>query len=195
MLVLGVVLAVARVLYLNAVPTDVLPAQAAGDVYDTLIRFLRYSLRSVAAVGLVVGLGAYLTGPGTGAARTREALSRGIGGLRGGAERAGMQTGVVGTWTYAHKRRLRVGSVVVGAVVLVLWSQPNVAVILTITGLVLVALAVIEFLGLRRPPRPPCSRARWSPRCRARPPARTESRRARRARTVRSRWRTRRSRR
>ncbi|HEU5042688.1 MAG TPA: hypothetical protein VFT75_00970 [Nocardioidaceae bacterium] len=152
MLVLGVALAVARVLYLNAVPSDVLPAQAAGDVYDTLIRFLRYSLRSVAAVGLVVGLGAYLTGPGSGAVRTRAAFSRGIGGLRGGAERAGMQTGVVGTWTFAHKRWLRIGAVVLGAVVLVLWSQPNVPVILTITGLVLLALAVIEFLG--RPPTP-----------------------------------------
>ena len=150
MLVLGIVLAVIRVFYLNAVPTDVLPAQAAGDVYDTLIRFLRYALRSVAAVGLVVGLGAYLTGPGTGAVRTRAGFSNGIGWLRGGAERAGMQTDVVGTWTYAHKRWLRIGTVVVGAVVLVLWSQPNVAVILTITGIVLLALAVIEFLG--RPP-------------------------------------------
>lgn len=152
MLVLGVALAVARVLYLNAVPSDVLSAQAAGDVYDTLVRFLRYSLRSVAAVGLVVGLGSYLTGPGSGAARTRAAFSGGIGWLRGGAERAGMQTGVVGTWTYAHKRWLRIGAAVLGAVVLVLWSQPNVPVILTITGIVLLALAVIEFLG--RPPAP-----------------------------------------
>ena len=101
-------------------------------------------------VGLVVALGAYLTGSGAAAVRTRSALSGGIGRLRGGAEHAGLHTGPVGTWTYTHRRWLRIGAVVIGAVVVVLWSQPNVPVILTITGLVLVALLVIEFLG--RPP-------------------------------------------
>jgi hypothetical protein len=150
MLVLGVALAVARVLYLNAVPADVLPPTAAGDVFDTLVRFLRYSLRTVALAGLIVALGAYLTGPGTGAVRTRSAFSRGIGQLRGGAEHAGMNTGPVGAWTYAYRRWLRLGAVVIGAVVVVLWSQPNVPLILTVTGLVLVAIAIIEFLA--RPP-------------------------------------------
>ncbi len=150
MLVLGIALAVARVLYLNAVPSDVLPAQAAGDVFDTLVRFLRYSLRTVAVIGLVVGVGGYLVGPASGAVRTRGGLANGIGWLRGGAERAGMRTGPVGLWTYAHKRWLRIGVVVVGALVVVFWSQPNVVVILTVTGVVLLLLALIEFLG--RPP-------------------------------------------
>ena len=150
MLVLGILLAVVRVFYLNAVPSDVLPAQAAGDVFDTLIRFLRYSLRSVAAIGLVVGMGAYLVGPGAGAVRTRAAVSGGIDWLRGGADRAGMQTGPVGAWVFTYKRWLRLGIVVVGAVIIVFWSQPTVPVILTVTGIVLLLLAVVEFLG--RPP-------------------------------------------
>jgi hypothetical protein len=152
MLVLGIGIAVARVLYLNAVPSNVLPSQAAGDVYDTLVRFLRYGLRAVLALGLVVGLGAYLTGGGTAAVRTRSAFSRGIGGLRGSAEGAGLRTGAVGSWTFAHKRALRWGTVILAAVILVLWSRPTVAVILWLTVAVLVVLALIEFLG--RPPAP-----------------------------------------
>ncbi|MGZ4479828.1 MAG: hypothetical protein ACXVW2_14535 [Nocardioidaceae bacterium] len=150
MLVLGVGLVVARVLYLNAVPSNVLPSQAAGDVYDTLVRFLRYGLRAVLALGLVVGLGAYLTGGGTAAVRTRAAFAGGIGRLRGSAEGAGMRTGAVGSWIFAHKRALRWGTVILAALILVLWSRPTVAVILWLTVAVLVVLAVIEFLG--RPP-------------------------------------------
>ena len=36
---------------------------------------------------------------------------RGIGWLRGGAESAGLRTGAVGVWVYAHKQALRIGAV------------------------------------------------------------------------------------
>ena len=39
MLVLGLVLAVGRVMYLSAVPPDVLPEAAAATVFDTFVRF------------------------------------------------------------------------------------------------------------------------------------------------------------
>jgi hypothetical protein len=84
------------------------------------------------------------------AARTREALKKGIGSLRGGAESAGLNTGRFGAWTFAHKRMLLVASVVGGALVLTFWSRPTVTVVVVTAVVVLFAVGVIEFLG--RPP-------------------------------------------
>ena len=41
MLVLGIALTIARGVYLNSVPSSTLPSDAAGVLYDTLIRFVR----------------------------------------------------------------------------------------------------------------------------------------------------------
>jgi hypothetical protein len=152
MLALGVALTLARVFYLNALPAEVLSRDAGGSIFDTLVRYLRYSLRAVGALALIVALGAFFTGPSTSAARTRAALTKGIGSLRGNAESAGLNTGRFGAWIYAHKRMLLVASVVGGAVVLTFWSRPTVAVVVVTAAVVLFAVAVIEFLG--RPPAP-----------------------------------------
>ncbi|MDX6292662.1 MAG: hypothetical protein QOH50_1737 [Kribbellaceae bacterium] len=153
MLVLGVALAVARALYLNALPAEVLSRDAGGTIFDTLVQYLRYGLRTVAVLALVVALGAFFTGPSVSAARTREALKKGIGSLRGNAESAGLNTGRFGAWTFAHKRMLLVASVVGGAIVLTFWSRPTVAVVVVTAGVVLLAVGLIEFLG--RPPAAP----------------------------------------
>ena len=149
MLLLGVVLAVVRPLYLNAVPPEV-PHDAAATIYDTLLRFLRVSLRAVLVAGLVVAAAAFFTGGSVTAVRTREGLTHGIGWLRGGAESAGLRTGVVGTWVFNHKRLLRVLVVVAAALALTFWSQPTAGVVLFLAVLTLLCLAIVEFLG--RPP-------------------------------------------
>src|SRR5580704_466833 len=45
MLVLGIALAIARGIYLNSVPSTVLPSDAAAALYDTLVRFIKDGLR------------------------------------------------------------------------------------------------------------------------------------------------------
>ena len=151
MLVLGVVLAVVRPLYLGSVPPEV-PHDAAASIYDTLVRFLRVSLRAVLAAALVVAAAAFLTGGTVTAVRTREGLGHGIGWLRGGAESAGLRTGRVGTWVYRHKRVLRILVVVAAALALTFWTSPTAGAVLLPAVLALVCLAVVEFLG--RPPGP-----------------------------------------
>ena len=151
MLLLGVTLAVVRPLYLNAVPPQV-PHDAAATIYDTLLRFLRVSLRAVLVAGLVVAAAAFLTGGSVTAVRTRHELTHGIGWLRGGAESAGLRTGPVGTWVYAHKKLLRVLVVVAAALALTFWTQPTAGVVLLLALLALLCLAIVEFLG--RPPGP-----------------------------------------
>jgi len=150
MLLLGVGLAVARPLYLDAVPANALPQDAAGDVFDTLVRFLRTGLRTTAVLALVVALGAFLTGPSTTAVRTRSASSRVLGSLRGGAESRGLLTGPAGAWVFTHKRALRIGVVIAGALTLTFWSQPTVAVVVWTAVVVLILLGLVELLG--RPP-------------------------------------------
>jgi hypothetical protein len=152
MLVLALGLAIFRSIYLNGVPADVLPHDAAAVLYDTIVRFLRAGLRTVLVLGLVVAAGAFLTGQSVTAVRTRESLARAIGWLQGSAEQAGLRTGPVGGWVHRHKRALRIGVVVAASLALVFWSRPTGKVVIGLALALLVALAIIEFLG--RAPQP-----------------------------------------
>jgi len=147
MVVLGVALTLARMWYVETTPADVLTAEAAGGVFDTLVRFLRTGLRAVAVLGLVVALAAFLTGPSTAAVKTRATLERGIGTAREGAGSAGWDTGRVGTWTFAHRRALRISVVIAGGLLLMFWNGPTGWVVVSLALLVVLALAVIEFLA------------------------------------------------
>jgi hypothetical protein len=141
-----------RTIYLDAVPAQLLPHDAAAVLYDTIVAYLRLGLRTILVLALVVAAGAFLTGQSTTAVRTRQRLAAGIGWLRGSAEHAGWRTGPVGTWVYANKQLLRIAAVTLAALALVFWGQPTGKTILVLAGLLLVALAIIEFLS--QPPQP-----------------------------------------
>jgi hypothetical protein len=147
MLVLGAGLLIARGLYLGSVPATV-PADAAAAAFDILVRFIKTALRTLLVVGLVVAAGAFFTGPSAAAARTRHALSSGLGRLRHGGE-----SGPASRWTYAHRHALRIGAVALAALVFVFWGQPTAAVVIVIAVLLLVVLGLIEVIG--RPPAQP----------------------------------------
>jgi hypothetical protein len=147
MVVLALGLAVFRSIYLDAVPAQVLPHDAAAVAYDTIVRFLRLGLRTVLVLALIVAAGAFLTGQSATAVRTRQGLTRAIGWLRGTADHAGLRTGPVGTWVDANKRALRIAAVAVAALMLVFWDRPTGKVVLGLTLALLFVLAVIEFLG------------------------------------------------
>jgi len=153
MLVPAAGLYVFRGIYLGSVPPNVLPPDAAGALFDTLVRFIKEGLRTVLVVGLVVAAGAFLTGPSGAAVRARSAFSSGLGRLRRGGESAGVSTGPVGTWTYAHRKALRIVAVTLAALAFVFWGSPTVTVVIAIAILLLVVLALIELIG--RAPGPP----------------------------------------
>ncbi|MDQ2873347.1 MAG: hypothetical protein M3Y33_00340 [Actinomycetota bacterium] len=150
MLLLGAGLAVFRGIYLNSVPASLLPSDAAAALFDTLVRFIKQGLRVLLVVGLVVAAGAFLTGPSVTAAGTRGAFATGLRRIREGGEHAGLRTGPVGRWTYAHRTALRIGAVALAALLFVFWGQPTAAVVLVIVILLLVVLGLIELIG--RPP-------------------------------------------
>ena len=153
MLVLAIGLLIGRSLYLSSVPSSVLPADAAASAFDAMVHFIKITLRLVLAVGLVVAIGAFLTGSSAAAVRTRSALKSGAGWIRDFGERRGVSTGPVGTWTYAHRKGLRIGSVALFALIFVFWGQPTGLVVIVLAVLLLVVLGLVELIG--RPAKPP----------------------------------------
>ncbi|MET9605147.1 hypothetical protein ABZZ17_08770 [Streptomyces sp. NPDC006512] len=144
-LLIGIALVVVRRYYLDHLPAQVQSPAAAAAIFDTLVRFLRVALRTALVLGVVVALGAYLTGPGR--------LARGV---RGRAERTadstarwgaahGVHAGRAGTWVEANRRWVTATVVAVLAVVFALWNHPTV---LTVLLLVLILLAVLAVLAL-----------------------------------------------
>jgi hypothetical protein len=152
MLVLGIALQVARGIYLNSVPSSVLPSDAAAAAYDTLVRFIKEALRALLVVGLIVALAAFFTGPSATAVTTRRTITSWFGWLRRFAGRKGVSTGPVGEWTYSHRKGLRVSAVALVAIIFVFWGQPSAVLGITLAVVLLVLLGLIELIG--RPPAP-----------------------------------------
>ncbi len=153
MLLLAAVLLIVRGAYLNAIPENTLPSDAAAAAFDILVRFIRLALRALLVVGLVVAAGAFLTGPSVSAVRIRSWFAAGFSWLRHRGEHLGVSTGPVGGWTYAHRRGLRIGAVALVALIFVFWGRPTVGVVIVMVVLLLVALGLIELIG--RPPAQP----------------------------------------
>jgi hypothetical protein len=153
MLVLGAGLLIFRGVYLNSVPNSVFPSNAAAAAFDTLVRFIKEGLRVLLVVGLIVAIGAFLTGPSVTAVRARGAFTSAFGWLRSSGERKGLSTGPAGRWTYAHRRALRICAVSLAAVIFVFQGRPTAASVITLVIVLLVVLGLIELIG--RPPARP----------------------------------------
>jgi hypothetical protein len=150
MFVLAAALAIGRSVLLGNLPADA-SAPAAADAFDILVRFIRDGLRLLLVVGLIVAVGAFFTGPAKTAVRTRGAFKSALGWVRDSGENAGLCTGPVGTWTYAHRTGLRVSAVALAALIFVFWAgEPSGLQALVIAIILLVVLGLIELIG--RPP-------------------------------------------
>ena len=147
MLVLAIGLLIARSIYLSSVPSSVLPADAAAAAFDAFVHFIKVTLRVVLAVGLVVAIAAFVTGPSRMAIQIRSGLKSGMDWIRNFGERRGVSTGPVGEWTYLHRRILRIGAVALFALIFVFWGQPDLLVVIVLVVLLLVVLGLIELIG------------------------------------------------
>jgi hypothetical protein len=147
MLVLAIGLLIARTIYLSSVPSSILPSDAAAAAYDAMVHFIKVGLRVVLAVGLVVAIGAFFTGPSTTAVRTRSGLKSGMDWIRNAGERRGVSAGPVGEWTYLHRRSLRIAAVALAALIFVFWGQPTAVVVIVLVVVLLVVLGLIELIG------------------------------------------------
>jgi len=140
MVVLGAGLLVARSLLIGAVPVAAAPAAASG--FDIIVTYLRVGLRAVLVLGLVLALAGFLAGSSESAVRIRRSVAGRLHGIRGGPA----ATGRVATFVRTHIRGLRIGAVALAVLAFVFLEQPTGAAILIIAALLLLVLAVIEFL-------------------------------------------------
>ncbi|WP_210593484.1 hypothetical protein [Streptomyces sp. GESEQ-35] len=148
MVVLLVALAVVRRVYLDSVPSATLPPDAAGTIFDTFLRFLRDSARTLLVVAVITALAAYMYGPGRVARGVRTLARRGA--TAAGQALSGtpvVRTGSTGRWLDAHWSWTGGAVIGAGALALLLWNRPTVAAVVLVLVLVLVVLAVMEVLA------------------------------------------------
>jgi hypothetical protein len=141
MVVLAAGLLVARSLLVGEVPTAAAPATASG--FDIVVAYLRLGLRTLLVLGLVLALAGYLGGRSESAMRVRRWTADRLHGIRGGPS----ATGPVAGWTRKHVRGLRIGAVALAVLAFVFLTQPSGIAILVIVAILLVVLAIIEFLA------------------------------------------------
>ncbi|MER6350354.1 hypothetical protein ABT186_00460 [Streptomyces sp. NPDC001634] len=144
-LVVAIGLVVARHYYLDHLPPQVQSRAAASAVFDTLLRFLRVSLRTAIVLGVVIALGVYLIGPGRLPVVVRGTSERTADSAAVWAYAHQIRTGRAGTWTQANRRWITLAALLIVALVFALWNHPTV---LTVLLLVLILLAVLALVAL-----------------------------------------------
>jgi hypothetical protein len=153
MLLLAVGLLVGRGLLVSSVPEQ--GTAAAAATFDILVRFLRIALRTVFVIGLVIALGAFLTGGSAAATQVRSLSARGIGWLRRGRFRTLLSTSGVGPWVYAYRTILRVALVLLAVLVVLFLDRPTGMDVLVVTIVLVVLLGVVELLAVPPTDEPP----------------------------------------
>ncbi|WP_436777503.1 hypothetical protein [Yinghuangia sp. YIM S09857] len=143
MLVLVLGLVIGRRIYLDRLPASV-EQGAAKAVFDALVKFLRESAWTLAVLGVVTALTAFLYGPARLARTIRRGLTGGLGAAGRAAADAGVRTGAVGTWVAAHRGPLYLGVIALGGLWLFLWNDPTPGSVLLVAVLVALVLAVLE---------------------------------------------------
>jgi hypothetical protein len=152
MLLLGLTLNVFRGIYLNGVPPDVLPTNAAAAIYDQLASFIRLNLRAVLVLFLAIAAIAWVTGPESGPVALRRGTTRALDVVRNRSDDAGIGTGAFGAALYQYRTALQ--AVILGGALLVyiLAAHPTGKFAIIVLVVALVLLLVLELLS--RPPRP-----------------------------------------
>ncbi|MCI3243426.1 hypothetical protein [Streptomyces spinosisporus] len=146
-----VALAVVRRFYLDSVPPATLPPDAAAVIYDTFLRFLRSSARTLLVVSLLAALTAFLYGPGRVARGVRGLAGRGATAAGKGLRRTGLNSGLTGRWLTAHASWTVGVTIGAGALALALWNRPTVGAVVLVLVLVLVVLAITAVLAAAGP--------------------------------------------
>ena len=143
MAITAALLALGRSAYLGVAKNH----EAAAAAFDIVVRSLRNGIRVIAALGIIVALAAFLSGPSRLAVRIREGARSLIGGAGRKADDAGWKPGPVGTWVAAHKVGLRILGVAVAFLVVFFLTSPRPLTLLVLALLLLVYVAAIEFVG------------------------------------------------
>jgi hypothetical protein len=134
-LLLLALVGILRSAYLDAIDSEVLPREAAADIFDALVELLRTGLRVVAIVAVVVALLALVLGRADVIADGSRRALRGVASSRGAG------------WVAEHRGLLQGVAVALGALVLLSWDPPTAGLVLIDAALVLGAVALIAAIA------------------------------------------------
>jgi hypothetical protein len=156
MLLIGAALAIVRSRYLDGLPPERSRA-ANAVVFDTIVRYLRVALRSVAVIALALAFGAALTGPSRTAVVLRGWATQAAAWVRLGLSRLGLHLG--GLTALLAPRAAIIRAVLVALAVFVLFPPDylNPSYVLWDVFGLLVALFVLQVLVTPEPARPAVS--------------------------------------
>jgi len=141
MIIVGIGLLIGRNIYLSDIPTDKLPRSTAAFIFDTLVRYLRWGLRLVFLVALLVALGLWLSGPSGPAVAFRRTVSNFSSRFAGS-----VRAGPVGQFLARYVNVFRVGIVAIGGIVLLLIDGPSLATVIVLAVIVVLLLVLLEVL-------------------------------------------------
>lgn len=144
MALLALGLAIGLNIFLRTIPPDTVSPAAAESLVETLLTPLRAGLRFVFVVGLLIALGAFLSGHSRPAEYVRQGLARA----------ADYLTGKVGAgqakpwqhWLARYRRILETTVIGIAVLVLILWQYPTAAVAIWTAVLAALAILLIELL-------------------------------------------------
>ncbi len=138
-----------RSLYLDAITNAGLRRGSAGDVWDQVTSFLRTAGITTIVVALLVAIAAWIAGPSRVAGHIRNLWNRALAGAGAKADDADVATGSIAAFIARSKSALRIVGVAVALLILILWNHPTAGTVIGVAVLLLVYLALIEFLGAR----------------------------------------------
>jgi hypothetical protein len=139
-LLLLALVGIGRSAYLGAIDQDVLPRQAASDIFDALIGLLRTSLRIAVIAAIVLAAVSLLAGKPVRAAAAATGPR-----LRAAADRVAADPRTA--WLAAHRATAQWSVVLLGGLVLVAWDNPTAAVVLIDAALIAVAIWLVAVLA------------------------------------------------
>jgi len=111
---------------------------AGGAAYDQILGDLRLDARALLVLGVLIAIGAWLAGPGAAATRVR--------GFVTGSER-GKAAGPFAAWVGRNRTGLRIVIVGAGVLALVAFDQLSGWVVVGVALVVLLLIALVEFVG------------------------------------------------
>jgi len=141
-LLLAGLLALARSSLVGQADTET-AVEAQAALFDQLVSLLRIANRALFVLGVIVFAAAWLAGRSAAATGARRGLGAAVNQMRG-ATVGDAEPGPTRQWVTRYRRPLEVGSVLLGALVLLLWPYPSAWVVVVLALLVVVAVAAIE---------------------------------------------------
>jgi hypothetical protein len=131
---------IARSAYLGGIDQNVLPREAAADIFDALIGLLRTALRLAVIVAVVLAVLSLLAGKPLRAAAAAT-------GPRVRAAAARVTADPRTEWLAAHRAGAQWSAVLLGGLVLVAWDNPTAGVVLIDAALIALAVWLVAMLA------------------------------------------------